>query len=349
MIDGNHFHHIVYRPWSLPCFSDRGRGNVAEKSVRKVQAAVQALGYVRNVAAANLSRKRTCRLAFILPHKTNPFFKRMLDQLDKASFHLRAAQVFIDVIPFEAFDHGALNRALGKLIGKLGESEYDGVAVVGSGAGHDLPVLNTLRERGKTVVSLVSDLPSDSRDFYIGIDNVKAGRTAGRLIGMAHGGQPGRIVLTAGSLRAQDHADRVAGCRDVLDSDFPNIEVSDTLETRDRAYHMRRLLTDAMSNKGISGIYNVGAANDGLIDVLSKQSKATQPFCVAHELSNHTRKGLIDGVLDIAIDQRPEIELNRALSLLRAVSDRLPPPPTSELIPAIYLRDNLPNDQLIEE
>ena len=55
---------------------------------------------------------------------------------------------------------------------------------------------------------------------------------------------------------------------------------------------------------------------------------------------------LEDGTIDVAIDQRPEIELNRALALLQAIVDDLPPPPAPELIPAIYLRDNLPNEQL---
>ncbi len=59
-----------------------------------------------------------------------------------------------------------------------------------------------------------------------------------------------------------------------------------------------------------------------------------------------TRDALEDGTIDVAIDQRPEIELNRALALLQAIVDDLPPPPAPELIPAIYLRDNLPNELL---
>jgi LacI family transcriptional regulator len=67
-------------------------------------------------------------------------------------------------------------------------------------------------------------------------------------------------------------------------------------------------------------------------------------FCVVHELSSAVRTALEEGVIDIAIDQRPEIEMNRALALLQAVVDELPPPPAPELIPAIYVRDNLPKE-----
>lgn len=53
------------------------RGNVARKSIDKVRDAVDRLGYVRNVAAANLSRRRVYRLAFLISSGTNAFFNRV--------------------------------------------------------------------------------------------------------------------------------------------------------------------------------------------------------------------------------------------------------------------------------
>jgi len=47
------------------------RGNVAEKSVRKVTEAMDQLGYMRNVAAANLSKRRTYRFAFLATRSTH--------------------------------------------------------------------------------------------------------------------------------------------------------------------------------------------------------------------------------------------------------------------------------------
>lgn len=70
-------------------------------------------------------------------------------------------------------------------------------------------------------------------------------------------------------------------------------------------------------------------------------------FTVVHELSDRIREALEDGIIDLAIDQRPEIETNRALALLQALADDLPPPPTPELIPALYVRENFPNEASI--
>lgn len=317
------------------------RGNVAEKSVRKVETAVQQLGYVRNVAAANLSRKRTHRLAFVLPRQSHPFFGRMHDQLRKTEHHMKAAGVQLEVIEFEAFHEGALETALSDLI----DRDHDGVAFVGHGHGSASDALKALRDKGVRIVSLVSDGAEGDRDHYIGIDNMKAGRTAARLIGMIHRGQVGHVVLTAGSLDVRDHSDRIRGFKEVMVSDFPRVGVSELIETKDRDRVMREALQERLSDTpAATAIYNVGAANDGLIDVIRRLHLEDAIFTVVHELSGKTRAALRDGVIDLAIDQRPEIEMNRALALLQALVDDLPPPPAPELIPALYVRDNLPDD-----
>lgn len=318
------------------------RGNVADKSIRKVLEAVNQLGYVRNVAAANLSRNRVHRLAFVLPRRSHPFFGRMHDQLCKARHHLKAANVTVDIIEFEAFDEGALDAALAGLL----KTDYAGVAFVGQGRGEASVALQALRAGGVKVVSLVSDTAETCRDHYIGIDNVKAGRTAARLVGMTHRGQAGHVVLTAGALEMRDHSDRIRGFTEVLGSDYPKITVSDLIETRDQDRVMREALRAGLCEApAATAIYNVGAANDGLIDVLRMMRLEEALFTVVHELSPRIREALEEGVIDVAIDQRPEIEMNRALGLLQALADDLPLPPAPDLIPALYVRDNLPDEQ----
>jgi len=317
------------------------RGNVAEKSVQKVLNAVEQLGYVRNVAAANLSRNRTCRLAFLMPSSSNPFFARMRAHLDKSTSHLKVSRVAIDVIDVDAFAVEALEKAIQVLAG----SSYDGVAVVGLSNDRLVAPLNALRDRGSKIVSLVSDLPENCRTHYIGIDNLKAGRSAARLLGMAHAGLPGRVIVALGSLDAPDHFDRLRGFREVLERDFPGIQIARVIETRDKSTVLHHALIEAQAEiDGVSGVYNLGAGNEGLIDALRIMDRPKRFCSIAHDLLAPTRGALEDGTLDVVIDQRPEIEINRALTLLRAIVDDLPPPPMPELIPAIYLRDNLPDD-----
>ena len=54
------------------------------------------------------------------------------------------------------------------------------------------------RQRGKRVVTLVSDLDPRARDVFIGIDNRMAGQTAALLIGRLIGGRPCKVGVIVG-------------------------------------------------------------------------------------------------------------------------------------------------------
>jgi len=319
------------------------RGNVATKSIIKIENAVAQLGYVRNVAAANLSKKRTCRFCFVLPKSSNLFFDKMHSQLEKAQPHLKSAQVQVDVLEIDAFNLTALKKAIQSING----IPYDGVAIVGlSNAALEKP-LKTLRESNMRIVSLVSDLPNDFRDFYIGINNRKAGRSAARLVGMAHGSFDGQLIILAGSMDAVDHSDRIEGFIEVLNEDYKNLSIAQIIETNDKPNKAYTLLSNALKqDKTITGIYNVGAGNDGVIKALETFKRPELFISCTHELDCATRQALQNGIIDVTIDQNPVAELNRAISLLQALANDLPPPPLPELVPAIHVRDNLPDSSL---
>lgn len=316
------------------------RGNVAQKSVRKVHEAMATLGYVRNVAAANLSRRRTYRLAFLLPKGRNAFFSRVRAHLDGLVDHLVADQISVSVIEIDAFEVEGLKDSLLSIVGE----GYDGIAVVGLQSSAIAAPLRQLQEQGTAIVGLVSDLPADQRAAYIGIDNVAAGRTAGRLLGMSHAGRKGRVQVIAGSLDARDHIDRLRGFREVISEDYPNIELLGPVITRDEAEKVGAVVKEALTaSPRVTAVYNVGAGNSGLVATLEHCTRPKRFFCIVHELVPHTHKALLDKQVDLVIDQRPDVEINRSLSILKALIDGRDLPPMQELVPTIYVRDNLPS------
>lgn len=318
------------------------RGNVALKSIIKVNEAVAQLGYVRNVAAANLSRRRVYRLAFLIPGGTKAFFDTMRDHIWQTAAHQSADNVVAEVIEVSAFSVEGLARS----IGELATEEIDGVAIVGlQSDGLEQPLAD-LHARGLAVIGLVSDLPEAARSAYIGIDNTVAGRTAARMTGMAHGGGAGAIQLFAGSLEARDHAERMRGFRDVIAADFPQLTLLDPILTKDDPTVLRAQTVSVLArHPEITALYNVGAGNSGLIDAICTTPRM-RPFCVVHELVAHSRSALAKGQIDLVIDQRPDVEINRAFAVLRALIDGRDVPPMPDLMPTIFVRDNLPADPL---
>lgn len=314
-----------------------GRGSVAEKSRESVLKAVADLGYVRNVAAANLAQSRVYRFCFIIPEGTNAFFERVCDIVRAARPPAGTDRTQIRVERVTAFDPVALAQCLIAIT----DMDIDGIALVGiSDTGVDTAIAR-LRAKGVAVVTMISDMPVAARDAYIGIDNATAGRTAGGLIVLSHGGQPGRVLPILGSLTAHDHRERLDGLRETLAP--TQLKVAPLVEGRDRHDVVEaRLRTALASEPGITAIYSAGAGNAGLIRVVAQMHTGRpRPIVVLHELVPHNRAALEDGLIDIVIDQRPEEEVTRALVLLRCLADRHPLPDDRQIVPAIYIRENL--------
>lgn len=318
------------------------RGNVAQKSIDKVRDAVARLDYVRNVAAANLSRKRVYRLAFLIPKGVNAFFNRVRDHIGQLASQLSTENVEVDVLEVSAFSVEGLSGS----IADLGHKDFDGVAIVGLQSHLLEGPLADLRARGIKVIGLVSDLPRDYRAAYIGIDNIVAGRTAARMTGLAHAGGEGAIQTFVGSMDARDHAERLEGFCDVIATDFPQLTVLGPILTKDDPAILRAATGDVLDRQTpVSALYNVGAGNSGLVSAL-RDIEGKRPYCIVHELVAHSREALIDGHIDLVIDQRPDVEVNRAFTMLRALIDERDPPVMPDLTPTIYVRDNLPADPL---
>jgi LacI family transcriptional regulator len=308
------------------------RGRVSPKAVEKVQAAVRALGYVRNVAAANLSQGRRYRFAFVLPEGPNAFFQNIRQLLQSQG----SITQDVDVHGVSAFDADNLADHLLTLT----DAGLDGIAIVGLDADALIPPLDAFLTKKTPVVSLISDLPQHHRAAYIGIDNVAAGRTAARLMGQSHGGQPGIVQVIVGDMAARDHHERMTGFRAVLETDFPQVRMLPVMQSGDSANRVEQHIQHAVKEPGLTGIYNAGAGNIGLARAVQRRGR--RPFIGVHELTPHARTALEANLFDYIIDQRPEAEIEAALNLLRALADDVPPPPIPDILPTVYVRDNLP-------
>ncbi len=91
------------------------RGLVAEKSQRRVQKAIEELGYERDLHAANLSRRRVYSFCFVLPQGDHSFFRFLRDAVGEEQARRKFDRISADVVEFPAFDSDALADALGRL------------------------------------------------------------------------------------------------------------------------------------------------------------------------------------------------------------------------------------------
>ncbi|MFZ5963688.1 LacI family DNA-binding transcriptional regulator [Thalassococcus sp. BH17M4-6] len=315
-----------------------GRNSVKASTREKVEEAVRALGYVRNTAAANLSRQRRTRFLFLLPGGANSFMRNLEAEVASYAEPLVAEGVDVVVRMVPPFDGAALSGELNA----MDTGAFDGVAFVAVDSPEVRDAVKTLRGKELPVVTLVSDLPADLRTHFIGIDNIWAGRTAGRLLGRFCAATPGKIAVVAGALMMQDHAARYAGFRQVLAEDFPHLEALPPLEARDNAELAEAQLTALLaSTDGIVGVYSLGAGNRGVVAALN--TIRTTPTVVVHELTEHSRRWLLTGRIDAVIRQDPAREARSAVRTLLALAQGKPFHKDENRVGIeIFLRDNLP-------
>jgi hypothetical protein len=142
---------------------DRVRNNrprVREETRQKVKAAMDRLGFARDLAAANLARQRVYRFDFILPDNDNAFMKSLRSELLAARERSGFEHTLINLVDVPAFDDVAIEAALADAL----DRRPDGVAFVAVDSDRVEAVARRLMIVGVGIVTLVSDVSENARN-----------------------------------------------------------------------------------------------------------------------------------------------------------------------------------------
>jgi LacI family transcriptional regulator len=316
------------------------RPGVREKTIRAVTEAIDRLGYVRNVAAANLARQRTYRVLFMLPEVRSQFLLALQDAISEAARGPLAESTEIIVATAPLRDPHALVASFDQYL----KPPLDGCAIMAHETPEVRDLITRLKEHGTAVVSLITDQPQAPRDHFVGIDNDAAGRTAGVLLGRFVGQKPGKVAVVVSSMLARDMVERRRGFDAVLAERFPHLQALPSLEGHDDRDLTARITTACLeAHPGVVAIYVAGAGTRGVTEALAALGLGGQLVVVAHELTPHTRSALVEGAVDAVIAQDVGHLARSALRVLRAKADRLPIDEGQEQIRiTILIRENLP-------
>lgn len=317
------------------------RPGVRDKTIEAVHAAIRRLGYVRDVAAANLARGRIYRLAFVLPQTDGQFVAMIAGEARRAAVLAAASRSAVEVLHYPAEDGHAVAALLADLPGR----GIDGVALMGPETPVVRDAVRALREAGVEVATLVSDLPDSGRAHFVGIDNRAAGRTAGVLMGRFLGPVPAQVAVVADSMHLRENVERRLGFDEVMLDRFGGIEVLPTVETHGRPQRMADVLHDLLAHAPrAAGVYLLGAGQRALTATLAGLDLPRRPVVITHDLTPHARAALLDGRVDAVIAQNVGHLVRSALRVLRARVDRVPIDAGQEQIRIeIVIRENLPS------
>ncbi len=315
-----------------------GRPGVRAVTVARVRDAIDRLGYQANPLASRLARGGH-RFVFVLPRGSNPFMQALSAQIERVAQFFAPQLVNVEIMLVDAFEPVAQVAALVQ----AGLDGFDGVAVVAIEYPAVQAAIDNLIANGVPVVTLVSDSPGSKRDYYVGIDNLAAGRTAGALLGRFIGRRTGVVGVVLGSAALRDHTDRLCGFNQSLARDFPDLEILQPAEGQDDEAKSRAVTEALLEHPALVGIYVAGAGAPGAAAALHAAGRARDVVLIGHELAPDACAWLRDGAIDALIHQDAGHEARSAVRLLLSrLTGEAVLPEQERIRIEICLRDNLP-------
>lgn len=162
--------------------------------------------------------------------------------------------------------------------------------------------VEALQRQGIAVFSLLSDFAQGVRSGYLGLNNLKHGRTAGWVMSQT-AKAPGCVAVFVGGHRWHGHELRETGFRAYLREHAPHLSVLEpmvNLETRQLTYEATLALVSRQ--RDLRGIYVAGGGMEGAIAAMRERSRGLELPMVVSALTPDSRAGLAEGIITMVID-----------------------------------------------
>ncbi|WP_231581995.1 LacI family DNA-binding transcriptional regulator [Puniceibacterium sp. IMCC21224] len=294
-----------------------GREGVKQKTVDRVNAAIEQLGFVRNISAANLAKGKTYRFLFVLPKSGDLFLTEILRHIEEAETAFAADMVWADVHHVDENDP----HRIASFLSGLSSVDYDGVAIMAPETPQVRDAMLRLQERGIRALPFISN-QTLTGDHWVGIDNHAAGATAATLLGRFIHATAGRLLVVAESMQLRDSLERRLGFDAVINASFPHLCNLPSLETYGSADRAHDIISETFArNPDIVGAYILSSEARVPLAVLQDLSKPRHVVTIAHERTPFTEQALRDGTLDALVTQDPGHLVRSAIRKLRAMAD----------------------------
>lgn len=274
------------------------RAPVRAETARRVRDAAEAVGFHAARLLANRidAMRPEQRLGFLLQRRSTEVYRDLASELVRATTdpalgrHRPMIEHMDDLTP----------ASVAERVARLGE-RCDALGIVAA----DHPKISAAVERlaaaGKPVYALLSDLGTEARAGYFGIDHRKAGRTAGWVLARL-AGRTGDVGIVVGSHRYLGHELCEISFRAYLREHAPELRMLEPLASFEDPRFAHEAMLDLLRRKpDLAGLYVPGGGIEGVIAALRDHRPARRVVVVAMDLFTETRNALLDGTIDVVI------------------------------------------------
>lgn len=166
------------------------------------------------------------------------------------------------------------------------------------------PGIDAAVSAGIPVITIDSDAAASRRLYFIGTNNLEAGRLAGQRVALRLNGHGNIVVYTL--VGQPNTEERLKGLKDVLSSSQINFaEIIDVSRDPRIAFDRTQQLLNETGSKKIAGFVCLDSASGKMAADALKRANATDRELVAWDVNQDTLDDIKEGAIDATIAQKP--------------------------------------------
>ena len=186
--------------------------------------------------------------------------------------------------------------------------------------------INAAIDSGIPVITIDSDAPGSRRLYFIGTNNLEAGRLGGQRVIQKLGGKGNVVFFT---IPGQPNLEeRLKGFKEVLGT-RPDIHITEVVDIKGDARNAFDWTQESMAltgDKKIDAFVCLESASGKVVADALKRSNATDRELVAWDVNQDTLDGIKEGTIDASVAQKP---FTMAFVGLKALDEVFHAPPNN--------------------
>ncbi|MGL6199055.1 MAG: LacI family DNA-binding transcriptional regulator [Lachnospiraceae bacterium] len=198
----------------------------------------------------------------------------------------------------------------------LEDEDVAGIAIMPVEGSSIRAKINELVERGVKIVTFNTDIIGTGRSCFVGMNNIKSGRTAAGLLGVMTR-KAGQVLAITGHFGNNVNNMRVEGFTEELKLSFQNLSLVGVQSSFDETEEVEQIVYNSLRTfPDLKGIVVFSAGQEGVGLAFDKLQLDERPFVVVYDLTPHNIEGLKNDKFDFILDQNGYMQGYRALCLL---------------------------------
>ncbi|MFV0364834.1 MAG: LacI family DNA-binding transcriptional regulator [Suipraeoptans sp.] len=201
----------------------------------------------------------------------------------------------------------------------LEELEKEGVAGIAMMPVDCLAIRNKINElvdKEIKVITFNTDIIGTRRSCFVGMDNIRSGRTAAGLIGTLTK-KEGQVLAITGHFGNSVNNMRVEGFTDELKKSYTGLHIVGVQSGFDESAEVEKIVKNSIETfPELKGIVVFSAGQAGVTKAFKSLKCEERPFVIVYDLTPENVKGLKEDGFDFIIDQNGYMQGYKSLCIL---------------------------------